>query len=64
MNEVKVTDRLRLEELRKEIARGIEQAERGEVAPLDTEGIKAKARLQLTQKEKGTDGPDRPNRSS
>jgi len=35
---------IRLEELRKEIAKGIEQLERGEVAPLDIEAIKAKAR--------------------
>jgi len=38
---------LRLAELRKEIAIGIDQADRGEVAPLDMEAIKAKARRQM-----------------
>lgn len=38
---------IRLEELRKEIAIGIEQANRGEVAPLDVEAIKAESRRQL-----------------
>src|SRR5262249_22032987 len=37
----------KLEELRKEIAVGIEQADRGEVAPLDMEAIKAAARERL-----------------
>ena len=35
---------IRLAELRKEIAIGIEQADRGEVAPLDMQAIKAEAR--------------------
>jgi len=34
----------RLEELRREIAIGLEEADRGEVAPLDIEGIKAEGR--------------------
>jgi len=38
---------LRLAELRKEIAIGIDQADRGEVAPLDMDAIKAKARSQM-----------------
>jgi len=35
---------IRLAELRKEIAIGIEQADRGETAPMDMQAIKAKAR--------------------
>jgi antitoxin ParD1/3/4 len=38
--------RVRLERLRKDIAVGIEEAERGEAAPLDIEAIIAKARSQ------------------
>ena len=34
----------RLEELRREIAIGLEEADRGEVAPLDIENIKAEGR--------------------
>ena len=34
----------RVEELRREIAIGLEEADRGEVAPLDIEGIKAEGR--------------------
>ena len=36
--------RLRLEGLREEVAVGLRQAERGEVAPLDIKAVKAKAR--------------------
>jgi antitoxin ParD1/3/4 len=42
------TDRCRLEALRQEIAIGLEQADRGEVAPLDIKGIKAEGRRRLT----------------
>ena len=38
---------LRLEDLRREIAIGIEQIERGEVAPLDTEKTKEEVRRRL-----------------
>ena len=40
----------RLEELRKEIARGVEQADRGELSPLDVEAIKAEGRKRLAEK--------------
>lgn len=39
--------RLRHEELRREIAIGMEQIERGEFAPLDTEKTKAEVRRRL-----------------
>ena len=42
----------RIEELRKEITIGLEQADRGEVAPLDVESIKAEGRKQLEQRSK------------
>jgi antitoxin ParD1/3/4 len=48
-------DRLRafrLEELRREIAVGLEQAERGEVAPLDMEAIQKKSRRRAPRKKK------------
>ena len=35
---------IRLAELRKEVAIGVEQADRGQVAPLDIQAIKSKAR--------------------
>jgi hypothetical protein len=38
---------LRLEELRRGIAIGIEQADRGEVAPLDMQAILARSRERL-----------------
>ena len=41
---------LRLADLRKEIAIGLEQAERGEVSPLDMEAIKAKGRRILAER--------------
>jgi antitoxin ParD1/3/4 len=40
-----------MEELRKLIEVGIQQSERGEVAPLDMEAIKAKAALRLQQEQ-------------
>jgi len=40
----------RLQELRKEIAVGIEQADRGETAPLDVDAIKARARKRARAK--------------
>ena len=40
----------RLEGLRKEIVIGIEQADRGEVVPLDIETIKEKGRKRLVQR--------------
>ena len=40
---------IRLERLRREIAIGIEQADRGEVAPLDVEDIIAEGRKRLGQ---------------
>jgi antitoxin ParD1/3/4 len=42
---------LRLEDLRREIAIGIEQIERGEVAPWDLEKTKAEVRRRLREKE-------------
>ena len=41
--------KMRLEELRKEIAIGLEQANRGEVAPLDVQAILARSRERLAQ---------------
>lgn len=41
---------IRIEELRKEIAIGLEQLERGEVAPLDIEAIKAEGRRLLAER--------------
>ena len=41
---------LRHEELRREIAVGIEQADRGELAPLDIPAIKEKVRNRLNKK--------------
>ncbi len=42
----------RLEELRKKIAVGLEQADRGELAPLDVEQIKTEARRRLAEMER------------
>jgi hypothetical protein len=39
----------RLEDLRKEIKIGVEQADRGEVVPLDIEEIKAEGRRRLAE---------------
>jgi hypothetical protein len=43
--------RFRLVELRREIALGIEQADRGEVAPLDVQKIKDEVQRRLTKAE-------------
>jgi hypothetical protein len=40
---------LRREEIKREIAIGLEQAERGEVTPLDVEAIKAEGRRRLAR---------------
>ena len=42
--------KIRLQELRKEIALGIEQADNGETVPLDVEAIKVESRKRLTRK--------------
>lgn len=42
----------KLEALRKDIAIGLEQAERGDVAPLDIEGVKAKGRERLRKRQR------------
>jgi hypothetical protein len=47
LGESKAMQRLRHEELRREIVVGIEQANRGEVAPLDTEKTKQEVRRRL-----------------
>jgi len=47
LGESKAVQQLRHEELRREIAIGIEQADRGELAPLDTEKTKAEVRWRL-----------------
>ena len=47
LGESKDVQRLRHEELRREIAVGIEQADRGELAPLDTEKTKEEVRRRL-----------------
>ena len=44
--------RNRLEELRAKIAVGLEQAERGEVGPLDIEQIKTEGRRRLAEMER------------
>jgi antitoxin ParD1/3/4 len=41
----------RLEELRREIAVGLAEADRGELAPLDVEAIKAEGRRQLAKEQ-------------
>lgn len=45
---------LRFEEVRKEIQVGIEQADRGEVAPLDVQGTLAKVRNRRRNAAEGT----------
>jgi antitoxin ParD1/3/4 len=44
LGESKDVQRLRLEDLRREIAMGVEQADRGEVVPLDVQSIKDEIR--------------------
>jgi antitoxin ParD1/3/4 len=43
-------DRLKLEELRQLVAVGLEQAESGDVAPLDMEAIRAEGRRRLMER--------------
>ena len=47
LGEAQDVQRLRHEELRREIAVGIEQANRGDVAPLDVQNIKEEVRRRL-----------------
>jgi hypothetical protein len=49
LGESKDVQRLRHEELRGEIAVGIEQADRGDVAPLDVQSIKDEVRRRLNK---------------
>ncbi len=44
--------KLRLEELRREVQVGIDQANRGEVVPFDVEDIKAEGRRRLAEERK------------
>ena len=61
-------DRLKLQELRRLVAVGLEQADRGELAPLDMEEIRAEGRRRLARREDGdranapsvADGPGSP----
>jgi antitoxin ParD1/3/4 len=41
----------RLEELRRQVAIGLKEAERGEIAPLDLEAIKAEGRRRLAERQ-------------
>lgn len=50
LGESKDVQRLRHEELRHEIAVGIEQANRGDIAPLDIQTIKSEVRRRLNRK--------------
>jgi hypothetical protein len=52
LGESKDLQRFRHEELRREIAAGLEQADRGDVAPLDVQNIKNEVRRRLTGKGK------------
>ena len=52
LHERDTLDRLRHEELRRDIAIGVAQADRGELAPLDMEEIKAEGRRLLAEKRK------------
>jgi len=47
LGDLEDVQRFRLEELRQEIAVGLEQAGRGEVAPLDVQAIKAEVHRRL-----------------
>lgn len=42
-------DQRRLEDLRTEIAIGLDQADRGEIAPMDMDAIRSEARRRLAQ---------------
>ncbi len=50
LGETKAVQRLRHDELRREIAVGIEQADRGDLAPWDLEEAKAEVRRRLNDK--------------
>ena len=50
LGESRDLQRFRLEELRREIAVGIEQADRGDTAPLDVQEIKDEVRRRLAAK--------------
>jgi hypothetical protein len=50
LGESKAVQRLRHDELRREIAIGIEQADRGDVAPLNVQDIKDEVRRRLNSK--------------
>ena len=52
LGESKDVQRFRHEELRKEIAFGIEQADRGEVAPLEVQVLKDEVSRRLSNKTK------------
>ena len=45
--------RMRQEELRREVLKGYEQAQRGESHPLDVEGVKAEGRKRLAARKRG-----------
>jgi hypothetical protein len=47
LGEAKDVQRFRHEELRREITAGLEQADRGDVAPLDVQNIKDEVRRRL-----------------
>lgn len=49
-------DQLRLEELKLEIAKGIDSLNRGEGTPLDVEAIKAEGRQRLAERTGGSNG--------
>lgn len=49
LQEQEMLRQIKLEQLRKDIAIGIEAADRGEVAPLDVEDIIAEGRKRLTE---------------
>ncbi len=42
-------DQRRLEDLRRDIAIGLDQADRGEIAPMDMDAIRSEARRRLAQ---------------
>jgi antitoxin ParD1/3/4 len=48
---------MKLEELRKEVQLGIDQADRGEVAPLDVRGTLAKVRSRRRSDKGASNGP-------
>ena len=53
-------DQIKTASLRKDIAVGIEQIERGDVVPFDVERIKRLGRKMLKPSERRDDGPRRP----